>query len=147
AYPAYTREATLQEEQDWASDLARSHAAPIARSYVSSMKAVRDKTRAYLQENKALMRTYVPGDWVLRVRQRRHKFEPHYDGPWAISACHANNTYSLTSPGGYKLGNRYNGTNLFPAYVRDGHPVRSLWYGSQRMLEQDRKALKEAAGI
>ncbi|KAI0993586.1 hypothetical protein K3495_g14598, partial [Podosphaera aphanis] len=28
AYPAYTREATLQEEQDWASDLARSHAAP-----------------------------------------------------------------------------------------------------------------------
>ncbi|KAI0994514.1 hypothetical protein K3495_g13668, partial [Podosphaera aphanis] len=137
-YSAYVREPTPQEERDWTVELVRSHAAPIARSYVASMKATRDKTRAYLQEKKAVMRIYAPGDWVLRVRQKKHKFEPYYDGPWAIAACHVNNTYSLVSPGGFKLGNRYNGTNLFPAYVREGHPVRSLWYGSKRMLEQDR---------
>lgn len=83
----------------------------------------------------------------MRTRQRRHKFEPYYDGPWAIAACHANNTYSLISPGGYRLVNRYNGTNLFPAYVRDGHPVQSLWYGSQNMLNQDRKFLRSNVGI
>ncbi|KAI0994299.1 hypothetical protein K3495_g13883 [Podosphaera aphanis] len=147
AYTNYEREATEQEEREWAEELARSHAAPIARSFVGSIKASRDHTRAYLQESKALMRSYAPGDWVLRVRQRRHKLEPYYDGPWAVSACHNGNTYSLVSPGGYKLINRYNGTNLFPAYVRDGHPVRSLWYGSRKMLEMDRKKLKEAVGI
>ncbi|KHJ32457.1 putative tkp3 protein [Erysiphe necator] len=146
-YPIYVREPTPQEEIKWATELAKSHAAPISRSYVNSMRASRAKVREYLQEKKALMRTYVPGDWVLRVRQRRHKFEPFYDGPWAISACHPSNTYSLISPGGYKLINRYNGTNLFPAYSRDGHPVRSLWYGSQRMLDQDRKRIKSAVGI
>lgn len=147
AYPEYTREATIQEESDWARELIKSHPAPIARNYTSSMKAIRDKTRSYLQEKKALMRIYAPGDWVLRVRQRRHKFEPFYDGPWAIAACHKNNTYSLTLPGGYKLANHYNGTNLFPAYVREGHPVQSLWYGSQRMLNQDRDQLKVAASL
>ncbi|POS82548.1 hypothetical protein EPUL_005935, partial [Erysiphe pulchra] len=136
-YPAYSREATDAEEIEWANELAKLHAAPIARTYVNSLKATRAKTQAYLQESKALLRVYSPGDWVLRVRQRKHKFEPYYDGPWAIAACHANNTYSLISPGGYKLLNRYNGTNLFPAYVRDGHPVQSLWYGSRNMLNQD----------
>lgn len=51
------------------------------------MKAVRDRTRVNLQEKKALMRIYTPGDWVLRVRQRKHKFEPFYDGPRAIASC------------------------------------------------------------
>ncbi|KAI1004419.1 hypothetical protein K3495_g3793 [Podosphaera aphanis] len=147
SYTAYVREPTVQEEREWAKELVKSHAAPIARSYVSSMKATRDKTRAYLQELKALTRTYAPGDWVLRVRQKRHKFEPYYDGPWAIAACHVNNTYSLVSPGGFKLVNRYNGTNLFPAYVREGHPVKSLWYASKRMLDQDRRNLKDSAGL
>ena len=48
------------------------------------MKAARAKTREYLQESKALMRTFSIGDWVLRARQKRHKFEQFYDGPWAI---------------------------------------------------------------
>lgn len=147
AYPNYTREATELEERQWTEELVKFHQAPIARSYVNSMKATRAMTRAYLQENKALMRTYVPGDWVLRVRQRKHKFEPYYDGPWAISSCHAGNTYSLISPGGFKLINRYNGTNLFPAYVRDNHPVRSLWYGSRNMLQKDRENIRALAGM
>ncbi|KAI0991450.1 hypothetical protein K3495_g16737, partial [Podosphaera aphanis] len=120
SYPVYSREATEEEEQQWAKELVKSSAAPIARSYVSSIKASRAKVREYLQEKKALMRVYAPGDWVLRVRQRKNKFEPFYNGPWAISQSHSGNTYSLISPGGYKLLNRYNGTNLFPAYTRDG---------------------------
>ena len=147
SYPMYTREATKEEEIKWANELVKSHPAPIARSYVNSVKAARSKTREYLQESKALMRVFAPGDWVLRARQRKHKFEPYYDGPWAISACHPNNTYSLISPGGYNLLNRYNGTNLFPAYTRDNHPVQSLWYGSKNMLNQDRKNLKSAVNL
>ena len=114
---------------------------------MNSVKAARSKVREYLQEDKALIRTYAPGDWVLRVRQRKHKFEPYYDGPWSIAACHAGNTYSLISPGGYKMTNHYNGTNLFPAYTRDGHPVNSLWYGSRRMLEHDRRKIRAAVGM
>ena len=147
AYTEYVREPTLQEERDWTEELLRYHAAPIARSYMASMKAIRDKTRAYLQEKKAISRIYAPGNWVLRVRQKKHKFEPYYDGSWAIAACHVNNTYSLISPGAFKLSNCYNGTNLFPAYVREGHSAKSLWYGSKRMLEQDRRNLKDCGGL
>ncbi|KAI0995043.1 hypothetical protein K3495_g13137 [Podosphaera aphanis] len=146
-FMAYTRDPTPEEDQAWAQELARQHAAPIARSYVASAKAIRARVRSYLQETKGLTRVYAPGDWVLRVRQRTNKFEPYYDGPWAISACHPGNTYSLVSPGGFPMANKYNGTNLFPAYVRDGHPVKSLWYGSQRLLESDRNRLRVAAGI
>ncbi|KAI0996090.1 hypothetical protein K3495_g12091 [Podosphaera aphanis] len=128
-FAAYTRDPTPGEDQAWAQELALQHAAPIARSYVASAKAIRAKVRSYLQEKKGLTRVYAPGDWVLRVRQRTNKFEPYYDGPWAIAACHLGNTYSLISPGGFPMANKYNGSNLFPAYVRDGHPVRSLCSG------------------
>ncbi|KAI0992091.1 hypothetical protein K3495_g16095 [Podosphaera aphanis] len=50
SYTAYVRESTVQEEREWAKELVKSHAAPIARSYASSMKATRDKTRAYITE-------------------------------------------------------------------------------------------------
>ncbi|KAI0999096.1 hypothetical protein K3495_g9098 [Podosphaera aphanis] len=62
AYHQYIREATDHEQKAWDEEHARLHAAPIACSYVNSMKAVRAKTRAYLQEKKALLRTYVTGD-------------------------------------------------------------------------------------
>ena len=45
------------------------------------------------------------------------------------------------------MSNKYNGTNLFPAYVKDGHPVQSMWYGSKNMLNQDRKNLAAAVGL
>jgi len=64
--------------------------------------------------------------------------EPFYDGPWVVISSHAGNTYTLASPGGIRLRNKYNGAILFPAYVQDGHPERSLWYASKRMLQQDR---------
>ncbi|KAI0991794.1 hypothetical protein K3495_g16393, partial [Podosphaera aphanis] len=141
-FTAYCRDPTPEEDRIWTQELAKRHPAPIARSYVASVKAARAEVRSYLQEKKGLTRVYAPGDWVLRVRQRNNKFEPYYDGPWAIASCHPGNTYSLISPGGLLMANKYNGTNLFPAYVRDGHPVKSLWYGSNRLLQSDHSRLK-----
>ncbi|KAI1003237.1 hypothetical protein K3495_g4970 [Podosphaera aphanis] len=143
-YPLYDREPTIMEEKSFAQDLVKAHAAPLARSYVASLKCARDTVRAFTQEKKALMRVYAAGDWVLRVRSRNHKHEPFYDGPWLITSSHENNTYSLSSPGGVDLANRYNGSNLFPAYVQDGHPAQSFWYGSKTLLQKDRARLLAA---
>ncbi|KAI0992676.1 hypothetical protein K3495_g15509, partial [Podosphaera aphanis] len=52
AYHQYIREATDHEQKAWDEEHARLHAAPIARSYVNSMKVVRAKTRAYLQKKR-----------------------------------------------------------------------------------------------
>lgn len=138
---AYVRDPTDQEESAFDKELVQHHEAPIARLRANGLAASRDRTRAYLQEKKALLRTYAPGDWVLRVRQRGHKHEPYYDGPWAVMSCHSGNTYKLRSPGGIVLTSKYNGTNLFPAYVADGHPVRSLWYASKTTLAKDREGI------
>ncbi|KAI0997543.1 hypothetical protein K3495_g10645 [Podosphaera aphanis] len=80
-YPIYTREPTNEENEFFAKDLVKLHAAPLARSYVASLKCARDTVRVFTQENKALFRTFTTGDWVLRVRSRNHKNEPYYDGP------------------------------------------------------------------
>ncbi|CAJ2500804.1 Uu.00g036570.m01.CDS01 [Anthostomella pinea] len=139
----YTRDPTEEEEQQAERFLAQNHEAPLARGNANRLKASRAQIRAYLQEKKGLIRVFAPGDWVLRVRQRTAKHEPFYDGPWAIVSCHAGNTYKVRSPRGIELQNKYNGTNLFPAYVHDGHPVRSLWYASKTMLENYRKQLEK----
>lgn len=144
---SYAREPTEIEDIEFAKSLAENHEAPAARARENSLRASQYKIRAYLQEKKALLRTYAPGDWVLRVRQRKHKHELFYDGPWQVIGCHVNNTYSIKSPGGLKLESRYNGTNLFPAYVDDHQPVQSLWYASKTLLERDRQRLREAANI
>ncbi|KAI0996162.1 hypothetical protein K3495_g12018 [Podosphaera aphanis] len=75
-YPIYTREPTNDENEFFAKDLVKLHAAPLARSYVASLKCARDTVRAFTQENKALFRTFTTGDWVLRVRSQNHKHEP-----------------------------------------------------------------------
>jgi hypothetical protein len=146
-FGTYIREPTEAEEAAFARELAKQEHVNAERRYVTSLKATRDAVRAKLQEAKAYYRTYETGDWVLRVRQRKHKLEPYYDGPWAITAAHAGNTYTLASPGGIQLRNRYNGAMLFPAYVQDGHPERSLWYASKRLLQQDRDRQLAKAGI
>ncbi|KAI1002320.1 hypothetical protein K3495_g5878 [Podosphaera aphanis] len=136
-YRIYNREPTFEEDEIFAEDPIKLNAAPLARSYVASLKCARYTVRALTQENKALVRVFAAGDWALRVTSRNHKHEPYYDGPWPITSCHQNNTYSLSSPGGVNLANKYNGSNLFPAYVKDGHPVQSLWYGSKYLLQKD----------
>jgi len=123
----YVRDPTDREEAEFERELVKQHEAPLARRQANSLQASRDRARAYLQEKKALLRTYAPGDWVLRVRQRAHKHEPYYDGPWAIASCHTSNVYTLRSPGGITLKNKYNGTNLFPAYSTCHGRVRRTW--------------------
>jgi hypothetical protein len=140
---AYTRESTWEKKETHEKKLAQHHKAPAARAQANSLKASRNQVRAYLQKKKALLKIYASGDWVLRVRQRNHKLEPFYDGPWAIASCQ-NNNYTLRSPGGVILVNRYNKTNLFPAYVQNGHPIRSLWYASKQALQRDRARLNSA---
>lgn len=144
---AYVRDPTDAEEVEYQKELVMQHEAPLARLCANGVTASRERARALLQEKKALLRTYAPGDWVLRVRQRAHKHEPYYDGPWAIVSCHAGNVYALRSPGGVTLPSKYNGTNLFPAYSVDGHPVQSLWYASKQRLEEDRKRIAANAGL
>ncbi|KAI1401700.1 hypothetical protein F4819DRAFT_457478 [Hypoxylon fuscum] len=60
------------------------------------------------------------------MRQRAAKHKPYYDGPWTIINYHPSNTYHIQSPKNIPLSNKYNNTNLFPAYVNNSHPVRSL---------------------
>jgi hypothetical protein len=139
AFQAYKREPTEHKEMLWVKDLIKSQPSTTAWNYVMSTKASQDKMRKYLQENKALNRIYTTGDWVLCIWQHKKKTEPFYDGPWAVIACHDGNTYSLASPGGIALLNCYNGMNLFPAYCREGHPVRSLWYASKWQLNNNWK--------
>jgi transposase InsO family protein len=141
----YIREPSEAEEIAFGHELAKNQHAMTERHYVASLKASRDVIRARLQESKALHRVYMVGDWVLKVRERKSKGEPFYDGPWLIRAAHSGNTYTLASPGGILLEHRYNGSILYPAYVTDGHPERSLWYASRTLLEQDRqRQLREA---
>jgi hypothetical protein len=118
--------ATRRDKYATEKEFAKQHEASIARGYATGLKASRDQIRKYLQKKKALLRIYAPGDWVLRVRQRKHKHDPYYDGLCVIVGCHSGNIYTLRSPEGIVLDNKYNGSNLFPAYVQDGHPVRSL---------------------
>ena len=134
----YAREFTEQEDATFVRELVQQSTRDDDRNIVASIKASQMAVRARLQEQKALIRVYETGDWVLRVRQRGNKMQPYYDGPWAITAAHSGNTYSIASPGGIQLPNRYNGALLFPAYVQYGQPERSLWYGSKTELERDR---------
>lgn len=111
---------------------------------MSSAKTSRDTLRAYLQENKARLRIFGKGDWVLRQRARQHKGEPYYDGPYVIAKSNDDGTYYLRTPGGILMDNLYHGQQLFPAYVRDGHPVRSMWYGSKALLQKERKLIQNS---
>lgn len=139
----YEGEMTYGEEIDLQRDLVRTAvvARDEARANVASNKAQRDHVRAILSERKALSRIYAKGDWVLLVRNRSNKQEPYYSGPYCVTKCHAGNSYDLSTPGGVALIGRQHGQQLFPAYAAEGQPIRSLWYASKRLLQQDRQRL------
>ncbi|CAD6502900.1 BgTH12-02574 [Blumeria graminis f. sp. triticale] len=142
----YVRELTPSEESSFAADLVKLYNPRVqnARMNVATGKASRDEIRSYLQERKARLRVFGKGDWVLRQRKRDHKGEPFYDGPFIVGDATPQNGYLLRTPGGFTLQNEYHGQQLFPAYVRDGHPVRSLWYGSKTLLDRDRRKMLDA---
>ncbi|KAI1005704.1 hypothetical protein K3495_g2513 [Podosphaera aphanis] len=141
----YIREATPTEETAFALDIAKINFPKVehSRLEVATGKAARDEIRSYLQEKKARLRVFGKGDWVLRQRKRDHKGEPFYDGPFVVPDASPNNRYTLRTPGGVVLKNQYHGQQFFPACIRDGHPIRSLWYGSKALLDKDRKKTAE----
>ena len=145
----YTREETNNETQSFIKDLAnrKKEQINLLRNSVNSVKACQAYVRSLLAENKAFHRIFAKGDWVLRQRKRKHKFEPFYDGPFSIVKCHRGNTYTLMTPGGIIMTNTYNGERLFPAYHRSNQPVRSLWYASNKLLKQDRKRIAKDVGL
>ena len=143
---SYTREQTEGEDNGAVLDLTRRRheQIQIIRDAVQGSKAIRSTIRQLLAEDKAHTRVFAKGDWVLRQRQRRHKFEPFYDGPYQVISINDNN-YELATPGGLRLKNKYNGERLFPSYTISSQPVKSLWYGSKSLLEEDRKRLRKMA--
>ncbi|KAI0996644.1 hypothetical protein K3495_g11539 [Podosphaera aphanis] len=145
----YVREQTEEENQALVSDLAnrRKEQINMIRQSINSVKATQSHIRSLLAERKAFTRSFAKGVWVLRQRQRKHKFEPFYDGPFSIIGCHRGNTYTLMTPGGIVMANKYNGSRLFPAYQRENQPIRSLWYASNRLLKQDRDRIAREAGL
>lgn len=146
-FSSYEREMTEEEEEDMVKQRVRANMDTIRhRDYVNSGKACRDEVRAMLQEKKALYKTFEKGDWVLRTRERRHKLEPFYDGPFQIVKSLPQQNYSLSTPGGEILKRSYHADRLFPAYTMNKQPIRSLWYASKPMLEKDRKRLKRQVG-
>lgn len=125
---------TSSEEAAFATELVKLDNPRVhdARLNVATGKAGRDEIRSYLQEKKARLRVFGKGDWVLRLRKRDHKGEPFYDGPFIIAYTTPNNAYVLRTPGGFTLQDKRYRQQLFPAFDRDGRPVRSLWYGSKK---------------
>ena len=145
----YIREETEEEARASVRDLASRGKEQInmIRDSVNSVKASQAHIRSLLAEKKAFSRTFAKGDWVLSQRERKHKFEPFYDGPFSVIKCHEGNTYTLMTPGGITLKNKYNGARLFPAYHRENQPIKSLWYSSNRLLKQDRDRIAREAGL
>lgn len=53
---------------------------------------------------------------ILLRRERRHKFEPFYDGPFLVIKFHLGNTYNIVTPGVIIMANKYSGPSLLPNY-------------------------------
>ncbi|KAI0995569.1 hypothetical protein K3495_g12612 [Podosphaera aphanis] len=124
----YIREPTEEEDKSNATNLVRiSHSErDQARQNVRSGKAGRDELCAYFAESKTRHRVHGQVDWMLKQRQREHKHEPYYDGPFCVSEAGPDGSDTLRTPGGVILKNSYHRQQLFPSYVLDGHLVRSL---------------------
>ena len=144
SFAVYEHEPTEDDEK--ASAAVRAHDIKeilLHRNNVNSARFARDMTRAYLQQGKELSNCFSRGDWVLRARKRRHKHEPFYDGPHRVVDTHDGNTYSLETVNGMPIPGRTTGSRMFPAYVDDGHPITSPWYGSRRLLNLDRQRYEQ----
>ena len=79
------------------------------------------------------------------MRAVQIKHEPKFYGSWQIQAMHAGNAYLLAASNGKPLNTHYSGTLLYTAYVSDGQPIRSLWYGAASLLKADWQRLAAEA--
>ncbi|RKF83690.1 Pro-Pol polyprotein, partial [Golovinomyces cichoracearum] len=82
----YTREDTQDETKAFTKNLAsrEKELKDMIQNSVNSVKACQAHVRSLLAENKAFHRVFAKGDWVLRQREIKHKFEPFYDGPFSV---------------------------------------------------------------
>lgn len=125
----YTRDETTEEIEASKNDLAlrKIEKLNILRNSINCIKTSQSYIRSLLAEHEAFSRSFSKGDWVLRQRERKHKFEPFYDGPFSITKCHPGNIYTLMTLDGIVMANKYNGACVFPAYHRESQPINSLW--------------------
>ncbi|KKF92092.1 Endonuclease [Ceratocystis platani] len=142
----YVREMSVEEENEAALErVAAIEKLNGDRGKLQSLQHAKRMARAATQAKKAFYRTFKPGDWVLRQRQRKHKHEPFYDGPFLVVKLLKSNLVELRTPAGRKVDNMTHMENLFPAYTLDGDPVNSLWHASNRLLQKEREALEKNA--
>lgn len=107
----------------------------------------RNNAQALLAERKAFIKDFEVGDWVIRRRIKRHKFEPSHDGPFQIIAIKPKQNYTLRTISGMILKNNYHSDLLFPAFTVDGQPVNSPWFFSTRLLKSQRNVFADTAGL
>ncbi|OWB75727.1 hypothetical protein B5S31_g5681 [[Candida] boidinii] len=82
---------------------------------------------------------FQTGEWVLKLRQKRHKHEPTFDGPFLVINKTAKNSYTLQGANGYKLPGTYHMSHLRPAFQYYGSPLRSVFDYSRTMGDEERK--------
>ncbi len=138
-YNAYIREYTEEEEEDLlAVRIQVMRELNKRREKLNNKKLHQLQGRSNLHEQKAYLKEFEIGDFVLRVRARKHKLEPYYDGPFVVIRIFENHVYELSTINGFKLKNKVNGDRLFPCQTYEGQPVDSLWYSNRRLLMRDR---------
>lgn len=127
----YNREANNTEEREYQNLVAIHHGEDGVQSYrhqVNNVAQAKNTIRSILAKSKALYREFAVGDWVIRKRIKKHKFEPAADGPYPIVEALPNNAYKLRTLNGKELKNNYSASLLFPAYTIDGQPVDSPFH-------------------
>lgn len=67
---------------------------------------------------------YTKGDFVYRLRVKKNKFEPTWDGPYTVYAKVGKNTYKLLNEDNTLRKNTYEASKLKPAYSYYGTPLR-----------------------
>ncbi|GMF67283.1 unnamed protein product [[Candida] boidinii] len=67
---------------------------------------------------------FQKGEWVLKQRQKRHKHEPTFEGPFLVINKTEKNSYTLQGPNGLTLPGTYHISHLRPAFQYYGSPLR-----------------------
>ncbi|OWB86998.1 catalytic activity protein [[Candida] boidinii] len=82
---------------------------------------------------------FQKGEWVLKQRQKRHKHEPTFEGPFLVINKTEKNSYTLQGPNGLTLPGTYHISHLRPAFQYYGSPLRSIFDYSKAMGDEERE--------
>ncbi|OWB83993.1 hypothetical protein B5S33_g2629 [[Candida] boidinii] len=78
------------------------------------------------------------GELVLKLRQKRHKNEPIFEGPFIVINKTDKNSYTLKGKNGKHLPGTYHISHLRPAFQYYGSSLRSMFDYSRSKGEQER---------